>query len=458
MKSFTLLLIALLLGLVLASTAQSLAQQPVYGKPLGSITIYRELAYNVTIILTYPHQPSNSTSTTSTNSTNTSKAEQFVTQSYFLNYILLNATGANVFIKVSTDLPKALSFVNNGTYNVNVIESPLTPEYPFVPPQFLAPINWTNFSALAQSTTYAGFLISGQKATVNLVNPTFSNSTYYASILVSNAWNFSLNDVRINLEGYLESASFSFSTTLNGTVVNVKGTISLMRAEGAQEILEPGQSDLMPPASAPILYAVKTFNPLSQSLRVSGFLQLVVPYVINNGSYVMVYYPLQPSSFGYVVSPQLALQYPTYVFETVVNVSTSPSYIIPNAGAKEIKWNNATMKLVGAENVTVSGNTYFTYVYNGIINGTQNVTIYVTRNGLLVKEYVFDLTKDLPALELDYLGPYFVSPTQTNEEVVYSGGPYTTLPYNVVDPKFFYVLTVAISVVIVIAAVIFRLR
>ena len=456
---------ATLLLFVLASTLPfimiahaSILQQPFYDRSLGSFIIYKELTYNVTLITSIPLKTNANTaanSTTGATATNTSTPQvKMITHSYYLNYTIVSIRGTTISVKVTTNMPKNSSFVNNGTYEMNLLYSPLTPEFPMVIPQYLIPINWTNFTKLAEFTGYAGFLISGQNVSLNLVNPAFANSTYYALTAVSTAWksatNYGLNDVKISLEGYLESASFSLNSSTTVKIVLVKAL--------EPYVVPVNSSNNLKAASFPILYAVKTFNPFSHSLTVSGYLQAIIPYVINNYTYLLVYYPLEPSSVGYVSAPQQALGYPTYVFEKVVNVNVSPSYVIPNTGASEIKWSNTTMKLIKSENVSVAGKSYFAYVYNGIINGTQNVTIYVTKEGLIVKEYVFDIQKELPVLELDYLGPYYVSPTSQNPSVVSTGGPYTSLPYNVIDPKYFYMLTVIISVVIVIVAVIFRLR
>ena len=452
MKAHAALILTLMaLGLLVAAAGSAGVHQPIYGKPLGSVVIFKHLTYNVTYITTITKTVHTLNSTNSTSSNSTTTASEKVASSYLVNYNVLAVNGTTITVSVETDIPKNTSFVNNGTYNVNPVYSPLTPQFPMVPPQYLAPVNWTNFTELASITGQAGLLISGRNVTMNLVNPSYTNSSYSVQVLVSTAWKSSLSDVTLNADGYLISATY----TVNKTTV---ATIKLISSSGQTQIAQGFGSPLLSASSSPILYAVKTFNPLSQSLRISGYLQAFVPYVINNHTYLLVYYPLQPSGQGYVSSPQLALGYPTYVFETLVNITSSPSYIIPNPGSSEITWSNTTMKLVGVEDVNVLGNHYTVFVYSGLINGTQNVTLYVTKQGLVVKEYVVDLAKGLPALELDYLGPYLIQPTQTNPQVVMTEGPYTTLPFTVQNPKYFYVLTVVVSVVIVVIAVIVRLR
>ena len=444
------LILALVMsGLFVVVAGSTGVNQLKYGEPLGTVVIYKQLSYNVTYVTTVTKPPNTSNSTSSSNSAAT--AGERVVSSYLINYDVISVNGTTVTVSVKTNMPKNVSFVSNGTYRINLVYSIMTPQFPMVPPQYLAPVNWFNFTAFTAVTYQAGFLISGENVTMNLINPSFTGSSYTAQMLVSTAWKYSLSNVTLNSQGYLVSATYA----VNKTTV---ATIKLVSASGQVTVSQGYGSPLSSASSSPILYAVKTFDPFSQSLRISGYFQAIVPYVIGNNTYLLVYYPLQPSGRGYVSSPQLALGYPTYVFEKVVNVASSPSYIIPNPGSKEITWSNTTMKLAGVENVSVMGNRYTTFVYNGIVNGTQNVTLYVTKQGLVVKEYVVDLTHGLPALELDYLGPYLVQPTQTNPQVVMTGGPYTTLPYAVQNPKYFYVLTVVISVIIVIIAVIVRLR
>lgn len=451
MRAHAALILALIVSTLIVVASAANISQPTYGEPLGTVVIYRHLTYNVTYVTVLTKSLHSLNSTNSTSSNNTTTVTERIVSSYLVNYDVLAVNGTAISVSVTSTLPKNYTFVNNGTYSVDPVYSPLTPQFPMVPPQYLAPVNWTNFTALAATTSEAGLLISGLNVTMNLVNPSFMNSSYSVQTFVSTAWKYTLSHVTFDTEGYLISATY----TINGTTV---ATIKLVSASGRITVSEGYGSPLSSASSAPILYAVKTFNPFSQSLRISGYLQALVPYVINNDTYLLVYYPFQPSGQGYVSSPQIALGYPTYVFEKVVNVATSPSYIIPNPGSKEITWSNTTMRLAGIENVSVMGNRYITFVYTGLVNGTQNVTLYVTEHGLVVKEYVVDLTKGLPALELDYLGPYFVQPTQTNSQVVMTEGPYTSLPFTVQNPKYYYVLTVVISLVIVIVAVIIRLR
>ena len=148
---------------------------------------------------------------------------------------------------------------------------------------------------------------------------------------------------------------------------------------------------------------------------------------------------------------------PVYLFIKVVNVTRDPSVILPQVGQKVVRWGNTTLTLVGTQNITVLSISYSTFVYTGIENRTQNVTLWVTPSGVVVRELVTSIVQKVPIVELELVKPVLVPATQTYPSPVNFGGP-TTLPYKVVNPETSYIIAVVFAVVVVVIATLVRLR
>jgi len=364
-----------------------------------------------------------------------------------LTYKVVSVEGPLLNVSIEGRIPPGVTVLANGTRTLDIIREPLSPYYPYIPPQFLYPINMTNITKLF--VTQLGVLIStSDNYSILLVSPSFVNGTL-VSTLSSNAWNGSAQ-VKIGPNGLLESLSMSTANggTIEMTLMNYSNPMALSFNAGPQ---------ILNAASQPLLYAVKTFVPLYNSLQVTGYLQFVIPYVITNDSYLAYYYAIRPQGGQYVVSPQGVSGVPVYLFIKVVNVTRDPSVILPQVGQKVVRWGNTTLTLVGTQNITVLSNSYSTFVYTGIENRTQNVTLWVTPSGVVVRELVTSIVQKAPIVELELVKPVLVPATQTYSSPVSFGGP-TTLPYKVVNPETSYIIAVVFAVVVVVIATLVRLR
>jgi hypothetical protein len=438
-RALTVVLLVAFIASTLAFSLGSLGQGGSYGKSLGEITIYKVLVYKGTYVKTV-------TLTTKSNASNATTKTATETYNFTLTYTVEKVQGLTLVVNVQGNIPPNLTIVSNGTHVVNLL-SPLSPYYPYIPPQFLTPINITNITAIESVYTNMGVLISGTNSTSLLVTPFYNNSELHAT-LIDARWGGNVNVV-VNAQGYLKSLfGQGPSQALSLELVNYSGPITInVNSSKALQLA----------SSQPLLYAVKTFNPFSQSLTVTGYLQIFAPFTIYNDTYVMAYYSIRPIQNNYVASPQGVFGYPTFLFIKIVNTSTDPSLIFPFVGEKSVVWGNTTVNLIGQQQVSVLGNKYSVYIYTGIENRTQNVTLWVTPQGVVVRELVTSTTQNVPILELELVKPILLPATQTYPPVVQTGGP-TTLAYQVVNPKESFIIAVVFSLIIVILAVLFRLR
>jgi hypothetical protein len=441
--ALTLLLLAY--AVPLASVSHVEAQQSGLGAPLNKVIVYKDLVYEIKYVA--PLKTAEQTNTTTTNSSKPNATASEMTYESTLTYKVVSVEGPLLNVSIEGRIPPGVTVLANGTKTLDIIREPLSPYYPYIPPQFLYPINMTNITKLF--VTQLGVLIStSDNYSILLVSPSFVNGTL-VSTLSSNAWNGSAQ-VKIGPNGLLESLSMSTANggTIEMTLMNYSNPMALSFNAGPQ---------ILNAASQPLLYAVKTFVPLYNSLQVTGYLQFVIPYVITNDSYLAYYYAIRPQGGQYVVSPQGVSGVPVYLFIKVVNVTRDPSVILPQVGQKVVRWGNTTLTLVGTQNITVLSNSYSTFVYTGIENRTQNVTLWVTPSGFVVRELVTSIVQKAPIVELELVKPVLVPATQTYPSPVSFGGP-TTLPYKVVNPETSYMIAVVFAVVVVVIATLVRLR
>ncbi|MCQ4447953.1 MAG: hypothetical protein NO076_01735 [Sulfolobales archaeon] len=441
--ALTLLLLAY--AVPLASVSHVEAQQSGLGAPLNKVIVYKDLVYEIKYVA--PLKTAEQTNTTTTNSSKPNATASEMTYESTLTYKVVSVEGPLLNVSIEGRIPPGVAVLANGTRTLDILREPLSPYYPYIPPQFLYPINMTNITELF--VTQLGVLIStSDNYSILLVSPSFANGTL-VSTLSSDAWNGSAQ-VKIGPNGLLESLSMSTANggTIEMTLMNYSNPIALSSNAGPQ---------ILNAASQPLLYAVKTYVPLYNSLQVTGYLQFVIPYVITNDSYLAYYYAIRPQGGQYVVSPQGVSGVPVYLFIKVVNVTRDPSVILPQVGQKVVRWGNTTLTLVGTQNITVLSNSYSTFVYTGIENRTQNVTLWVTPSGVVVRELVTSMVQKAPIVELELVKPVLVPATQTYPSPVSFGGP-TTLPYKVVNPETSYIIAVVFAVVVVVVATLVRLR
>jgi hypothetical protein len=446
-RTLTIALTLLLLAYVmpLASVSHVEAQQSSLGAPLNKVIVYKDLVYEIKYVA--PPKMVGQTNTTSTNSSKPNATASEVTYESTLTYKVVSVEGSLLNVSIEGRIPPGVTMLANGTRTLDIIRVPLSPYYPYIPPQFLYPINTTNITELF--VAQLGVLIStSDNYSILLVSPSFVNGTL-VSTLSSKAWNGSAQ-VKIGPNGLLESLIMSTANggTVEMTLMNYSNPIALSFNAGPQ---------ILNVASQPLLYAVETFVPLYDSLQVTGYLQFVIPSVITNDSYLTYYYAIRPQGGQYVVSPQGVSGVAVYLFIKVVNVTRDPSIIMPQVGQKVVRWGNTTLTLVGMQNITVLSNSYFTFVYTGIENRTQNVTLWVTPSGVVVRELVTSTVQQVPIVELELVKPVLVPATQTYSSPVSYGGP-TTLPYKVVNPETSYIIAVVFAVVVVVIATLVRLR
>ncbi|MCQ4344369.1 MAG: hypothetical protein NO117_05370, partial [Sulfolobales archaeon] len=283
--ALTLLLLAY--AVPLASVSHVEAQQSGLGAPLNKVIVYKDLVYEIKYVA--PLKTAEQTNTTTTNSSKPNATASEMTYESTLTYKVVSAEGPLLNVSIEGRIPPGVAVLANGTRTLDILREPLSPYYPYIPPQFLYPINMTNITKLF--VTQLGVLIStSDNYSILLVSPSFANGTL-VSTLSSDAWNGSAQ-VMIGPNGLLESLSMSTANggTIEMTLMNYSNPMTLSFNAGPQ---------ILNAASQPLLYAVKTFVPLYNSLQVTGYLQFVIPYVITNDSYLAYYYAIRPQGGQY---------------------------------------------------------------------------------------------------------------------------------------------------------------
>ena len=107
------------------------------GAPLSKVIVYKDLVYEIKYVA--PLKTAEGTNTTTTNSSKPNATTSGMTYESTLTYKVVSVEGPLLNVSIEGRIPPGVTVLTNGTKTLDLIREPLSPYYPYIPPQFLYP-------------------------------------------------------------------------------------------------------------------------------------------------------------------------------------------------------------------------------------------------------------------------------------------------------------------------------